>query len=329
MISPEEKMARRLVERHNLIPPYDLHQLVEQYAVLEETSFPADMDIDGISIGLGGEKLPVIVINANRATTRKKFTLAHELGHVMIPWHTGTIVSESPEVILNANREYRQMESEANRFAAELLMPSLWLNEIFRKEESLFNALNTIVIASGASLEAILIKVFKEIEEPVILLEYDAFNQLRKQHRSRKESTPDFPVCEAEKFDELHFFSASFTYERFSLADKKFYCWRFKNSHFVESDARDWKILLIEIVSCSTYKNTENISISQSLNSTLASKYQACKNCGDIDEICSRILRSLVGVEKFSGIYDHPLINDYVFKRVKELLEKDARKRPS
>lgn len=326
MIYPEENIARRLVKRHNLTPPYDLHRLVAYYATLQEIAFPPEMEIDGISIGLGGERQPVILINSNRVATRKKFTLAHELGHVMIPWHTGTIVSENPEIVINANMEYSQMETEANRFAAELLMPSIWLNEIFLQEESMQCALNKILLSSGTSFEATLIKIFKELEESVILLEYNLSGQLLKHHRSRKELTPDITSFDIDDLDGLDFFNTPFTYEKFSIKDKKFYCWRFKNSHFVETDPRDWKELLNDIVQCSTYVNSENINISQSLNSTLAAKYQKYKKSGDVNEICSKIIRSFLGVDKFSGIYDHPLINDYVIKRVRELLGKDAKK---
>jgi Zn-dependent peptidase ImmA (M78 family) len=55
--------------------------------------------------------LPVIVLNKNMPADKQRFTLAHELGHLLM--HTGEFVPEKDE----------DYEKEAHRFAAELLMP--------------------------------------------------------------------------------------------------------------------------------------------------------------------------------------------------------------
>lgn len=62
-------------------------------------------DIDGITLRPAGMK-PVVVLNRDRPADRKRFSLAHEFGHVVLhPF------------------PYEAMEKEANEFAAELLMP--------------------------------------------------------------------------------------------------------------------------------------------------------------------------------------------------------------
>jgi Zn-dependent peptidase ImmA (M78 family)/transcriptional regulator with XRE-family HTH domain len=63
-------------------------------------------DIDGVTIRPPGMK-PVVVLNADRPADRKRFSLAHEYGHV--------ILHPFP---------YDAMEKEANEFAAELLTPA-------------------------------------------------------------------------------------------------------------------------------------------------------------------------------------------------------------
>ena len=54
---------------------------------------------------------------------RKKFTIAHELGHFCIPWHSelmfGCDIKE-----MDFKNDYTPREKEANIFAAELLMPT-------------------------------------------------------------------------------------------------------------------------------------------------------------------------------------------------------------
>lgn len=133
---PEEKFACRLLERHNLIPPYNLEELVSLYAKVNFLDFPINTDADGVSLGLKQSDKPKIYINSSRYKVRQRFTLAHELGHVIIPWHIGNIVSHtdikisedrtniSSQIKGREDYDYMEIESEANRFAAELLIPT-------------------------------------------------------------------------------------------------------------------------------------------------------------------------------------------------------------
>lgn len=61
--------------------------------------------VDGMSQWIGGQ--PLIYLNADAPTDRKRLTLAHELGHLVL--HTTEMVEE--------------VEEQANEFAAEFLMP--------------------------------------------------------------------------------------------------------------------------------------------------------------------------------------------------------------
>lgn len=76
----------------------------------------------------------VILVKANGNPQRRRFTVAHELGHYLLPWHRQTKYSCTTESIKDAGDEARasrlmEMEQEANAFASELLMPTT----IFRK----------------------------------------------------------------------------------------------------------------------------------------------------------------------------------------------------
>jgi Zn-dependent peptidase ImmA (M78 family) len=72
---------------------------------------------------------PVIGVNSNHATTRRRFTVAHELGHLLLHPKNGVHVDQAIIQMRDAKaREgLDQDEMEANRFAAELLMPRHFL----------------------------------------------------------------------------------------------------------------------------------------------------------------------------------------------------------
>lgn len=73
---------------------------------------------------------PVIWINkiANQLNVRRRFTLAHELGHYMLhlapltTWNNEAFVDE--KISFNRDDEWDHREMEANGFAAQLLMPA-------------------------------------------------------------------------------------------------------------------------------------------------------------------------------------------------------------
>lgn len=65
------------------------------------------------------DKEKIILLNKNDIPTRKKFTIAHELGHYLNEFESGQIYAHR-----NSNSSDPNYESEINRFASELLMPT-------------------------------------------------------------------------------------------------------------------------------------------------------------------------------------------------------------
>jgi hypothetical protein len=60
---------------------------------------------------------------------RQRFTIAHELGHILLPWHIGdAFLCETRSARgFDVQGDVVDPEPEANRFAAELLVPTEWL----------------------------------------------------------------------------------------------------------------------------------------------------------------------------------------------------------
>ena len=94
-----------------LISIYDL-----EYCDEPENNF------DGLATIIN-DKYPVIVINKNFNVERKRFTLLHELGHLLL---------ELPEC------EIKYEESVCNRFASEFLFP---INLVFKDSAITFQDL--------------------------------------------------------------------------------------------------------------------------------------------------------------------------------------------
>ena len=69
----------------------------------------------------GGSSGYAIYTNANHPRKRRRFTIAHELGHYVL--HRDLIGNGITDDALYRSRLSGQIERQANRFAAELLMP--------------------------------------------------------------------------------------------------------------------------------------------------------------------------------------------------------------
>lgn len=83
-----------------------------------------DGDIDGFLYQKGDEV--VIGINRDQALVRQRFTIAHEVGHLLLHEHGQIHVDRGFRVRLRngaSSEGTNRDEMEANRFAAELLMP--------------------------------------------------------------------------------------------------------------------------------------------------------------------------------------------------------------
>ncbi len=87
---------------------------------------------------------PEIVVNSNHVEGRRRFTMAHELGHILLHWGWPQKKLNKNEVsILYRNENSEQIdnmvEQEANEFAAQLLLPLNIINEALPKPISQYN----------------------------------------------------------------------------------------------------------------------------------------------------------------------------------------------
>lgn len=115
--------------------PIKIHEIIEilDIPVSKKPNFRKSKITGIISMKNGS---PEIWINPmmNQNKERERFTLAHELGHFMLHIAPSFNNYEKEDKTIEWNRDsnWDIQEMEANRFAAELLMP----NELIKKEVS-------------------------------------------------------------------------------------------------------------------------------------------------------------------------------------------------
>ncbi|MBQ9862181.1 MAG: ImmA/IrrE family metallo-endopeptidase [Clostridia bacterium] len=95
--------------------PVNVTQLCEHYGIAAESGTPHG-ELVGISFIYKG--LPVIFVNEQEPTPRRRFISAHEMGHVMLG-HVGAWQYSDD----SRGMPHKSQEQEAMIYAAELLMP--------------------------------------------------------------------------------------------------------------------------------------------------------------------------------------------------------------
>lgn len=130
-------VARDLAAELGLVPPFDIERVASRFARIVEEDIPTHADVIVLHSPTPGG-LPRLVIDRAMAGSgeRRRFAIAHGLGHVLLGWHAfgtpcdiATRPSELPVTV------HDLVEGEAHAFARELLMPEAWISSFNALEQ--------------------------------------------------------------------------------------------------------------------------------------------------------------------------------------------------
>jgi Zn-dependent peptidase ImmA (M78 family) len=124
-----------------LDPIHNIIQLLEDKEIKVIELFDVDDSFDGLATFVN-KKFPVIIINGKFSVERKRFTLLHELGHLLL---------NLPECNIKGEENY------CNKFAAEFLFPKKLVIKEFgvRRDLVSLNELIEVQKKYGLSIQAI------------------------------------------------------------------------------------------------------------------------------------------------------------------------------
>jgi Zn-dependent peptidase ImmA (M78 family) len=106
--------------------PLQIDRLIASQGItLVRKSFDDDHDVSGFYLNDAGRQF--IGVNAAHAVVRQRFTMAHELGHALLLGAEGLHLDQAFKLRFRDDASSTGIDPDevaANRFAAELLMPS-------------------------------------------------------------------------------------------------------------------------------------------------------------------------------------------------------------
>ena len=126
-----------------------------------------------------GLKRLIVISSRVYNEEQKRFTLAHELGHILI--HRGTHYYSKGDFYMICTG--KQKEDEADRFAVELLLPSKVIENMIKENDVNFQLIKQIAQRYETSLTSTAIRVTELTKENLILL-YHKNNIIKWWHKS-------------------------------------------------------------------------------------------------------------------------------------------------
>jgi Zn-dependent peptidase ImmA (M78 family) len=139
---PERIAASIHMQLALLSGPVPIHQVAEALDIVEIRQAPLK-GLEGALVSAAERDIGLIVVNSASSSQRQRFSVAHELGHFLNPWHKPVEPSERfacrPEDLRKSwgkpppeVSHHLFQEGEANRFAIELLAPEKFVRPFLR-----------------------------------------------------------------------------------------------------------------------------------------------------------------------------------------------------
>ena len=323
-MAPVHNLARRVVEKYSPTVPVDVKSLVEMYAELAFESIPIG-GVDGISLNLKVPgKATRVIVEKNAPPTRQRFTLAHELGHILIPWHVGTIVDQIDPDLADMSSDYWRMEIEANTFAAELLMPHSWIEKLIGDISDLAELHRAISETCDVSAESAGIRLTQFLPENIV---YASERNGVVEFSGRTEGTlagklnrgDSFPY-EVFDYSERHYVS--------EIHRSRLHWWLLPSSIQPDvdvTDDRSWREILDAILLDIGIPAYEIPSVKVSINGVIGYANSECKrrNKYDAGSIVSACMQRFHDRDKFALFVQHVDFDIFLYKRAQDLTNRN------
>jgi IrrE N-terminal-like domain len=152
-VTPAADLANYVAQKFVKTAPPDLTALCRDLG-LRIREVPAK-GFDGALIRSKPDQKGIVAVKLSiHEKSRKRFTIAHEIGHFISPHHRnlGEICEERK--IESFDSHLNRTEIEANEFAAKLLLPSALLRRRFNLSEFSLAQISDVALDFGTSLTA-------------------------------------------------------------------------------------------------------------------------------------------------------------------------------
>lgn len=148
------RYAQKFIKDFEITAPADPFKIAERLGI--DIVYEKITDAEAYLI-CGGNNT-IILSDKLKNSNRVNFTIFHEIGHYIIPWHNlNEFRCSKNDIGISTNNNL--FESEANIFASEILLPTQLIKDRIYKKNIDWELIKNIANDTGASLTATVLKV--------------------------------------------------------------------------------------------------------------------------------------------------------------------------
>lgn len=139
---------RRMVERYLQVIPLDIVGLAKELGLTVKESLELPDKVSGFVKKIDGKVL--ICVNERHSLNRKRFAVAHELGHYFL--HEDKLDEGIVDGIdiLYRDGTLDEIEKQANEFAANILMPEIEFRKLWAEFTTIQNIATYFYVSESA-----------------------------------------------------------------------------------------------------------------------------------------------------------------------------------
>jgi Zn-dependent peptidase ImmA (M78 family) len=168
LLSPSE-LASHLLDRLGTRGRPDLFHIAERIGLRIQ-----EVDAEGFEgslvRALDGPKGIVVLKQSIRENSRKRFTIAHEIGHYLIPGHRTLENVCTSDMVESWRKGLGRPELEANEFAVELLLPARLVREPLRLNDPSLHTISEVAGQFETSLTATTLRFIGLTDLPCVAI---------------------------------------------------------------------------------------------------------------------------------------------------------------
>lgn len=324
---PIENIAELLIKKERINKlPVDIESIALKYSKLKKIDIP--FDFDGITIKEKG-RTPQIIINKKQVKQRKNFTIAHELGHIIIPWHVGIILDQSIDREENIDYEYAEYEAEANKFSSSLLLPTNIIKNRIKKflkvkDQDIAEFIKALANEAEVSILTTIFRIIKFLPPNYIYIITNNNDEVE-YSGSTKGTGVKFPF-KGQIIDDQNILNKEYNLSLINFGQKKYYLIKVFKKHIkpVYSEDINWR----ETLNCILSKNFDDEVIIdktyKSVNAIIGSYYGThLKNKNyDFDTFYNAIYERVSDHDKLLWLVHDELYEKFINQKISELYEK-------
>lgn len=127
-----QKVAMSMLKESGItVAPVNVHRVAATLGATVQPEFAEDEISGGLHRTSAG---PIIGVNASHHPNRQRFTIAHEIGHLVLHEQENFFVDRLFRRDAKSSEAVDPIEIEANKFAAALIMPEDFLRDDIARE---------------------------------------------------------------------------------------------------------------------------------------------------------------------------------------------------